>query len=303
MQNLLPLKSCEAAMAEFTARQKVLGYAEAVIRRDVQYLYRANRWLAKRNRTLLDIQYSDTKQLISQMYAGYSQAHIGVLRQAFQHWFGVPHASRTKTPVRGKWECWLSDYAGFMSNHRGLKPETVQYNISEVRRFLSKVFGAGKPNWQSLCVEDIWDYCMNRVRGAKPGYANSRLFMLRRFLQYVNSRGCCVAQLSHAVPHVASFATTPSAPITLTALQQRRFRAAFPKQPIWQSVSHSFEILLGFVSHTIHALRSHPTDCLDLLPGAPDRTSTRWHKSGNSSIMHDNSNHGLHLCVHSHTRR
>ena len=122
------------------------------------------------------------------------------------------------------------EYARFSTDHRGLRPGSVQDNISEARRFLTTLFGTDCAHWQRLHVEDIWRYCERCACGAKPGYVNKRLFALRRFLQYVHRRGSCAPQLSHFVPHIASFATTPTAPVALTIARQRRLLAAFPRK-------------------------------------------------------------------------
>lgn len=220
----------EAPFAAFIARLRAGGYAEITIRRDVQCLRRVARWLAGRNRGLLNIRCSDIDQLIHQMRQERSTGWVATVRQSLQHWFGDPQHSRTRPPLHGQWETWINDYARFLTDHRGLRAETVQDNISDTRRFLSAMFGTGRARWQRLRVEDIWRYSERCACGAKPGYANKRLFALRRFLQYVHSRGSCAAQLFHSVPHIASFSTTPMAPVALTLAQQRRLLAAFPRK-------------------------------------------------------------------------
>ena len=222
------LDDSEIAVAPFIARLLAQGYAEATIRRDVKCLRRVARWLAARDRGLSSVRCSGIDQLITQMWRGQSKAWLATLRQSLQHWVGSPQHSRFRPLPDGKWKNWVDDYARFLMDHRGLRAETVQDNISDIRRFLSAMFGTGCARWQRLRVEDIWRYSERCACGAKPGYANKRLFALRRFLQYVHSRGFCPAQLFHAVPHIASFTTTPAASVALTRAQQHRLLAAFP---------------------------------------------------------------------------
>jgi integrase/recombinase XerD len=220
--------ACQAAMAAFIARLRAGGYAEATISSDVKCLQRVARWLAGRGRGLTSLRCSEIDQLIKQMWRGQSKAWLAALRQSLQHWVGSPQRSRFRPLPDGKWRSLVDDYARFLIDHRGLRSETVQDNIYETRRFLSAMFGAGRARWQRVRVEDIWRYSECCACGAKPGYANKRLFAIRRFLQYVHGRGLCAAQLFHAVPHIASFATTPPAPVVLTRAQQQRLLAAFP---------------------------------------------------------------------------
>jgi site-specific recombinase XerD len=224
------LDDSEIAFAPFIARLRAQGYAEATIRRDVKCLRRVARWLAGRDRGLSAVQCSELDQVIKQMWRGQSKAWIATVRQSLRHWVDFPQRSRSSSRPRGQWENWVNDYARFLVDHRGLRAETVQDNISDARRFLSAMFGTGTARWQRLRVEDIWRYSERCAHGAKPGYANKRLFALRRFLQYVHGRGICPAQLFHAVPHVASFTTTPAAPVALTRAQQHRLLAAFPRR-------------------------------------------------------------------------
>jgi site-specific recombinase XerD len=218
-----------APFALLSDRLRAQGYAEATIRRDVKWLRRVARWLAGRGHGLSSIPCSEIDQVIKQMWCGQSKGWIATVRQALQHWVGSPQHSRFRPLPDGKWSNWVDDYARFLVDHRGLKADTVQDNISEARHFLSKMFGAGRARWQRLRVEDIWRYSERCACGAKPGYANKRLFALRRFLQYMHGRGLCSAQLFHAVPHVASFTTIPATPVALTRAQQQRLLAAFPR--------------------------------------------------------------------------
>lgn len=253
----------EIEFAAFIARLRAGGYAEITIRRDVQCLRRVGRWLAQRNRRLSAIRCSDIDQLIHQMRRGRGAGWVATVRQSLQHWFGDPQRSRTRPPLCGKWEGWVDDYARFLTDHRGLRTGTVQDNISEVRRFLSTIFGRGDARWQRLRVEDIWRYCERCGCGAKPGYANKRLFALRRFLQYVHSRGHCAAELFHSVPHVASFMTTPTVPVALTLVQQRRLLAAFPRHLVMSKRDRAMTLCmlaLGLRSVEVALLRLQDVD-------------------------------------------
>ena len=246
----------------FCDRLRSGGYNELTILRDRRRLSRVARCLG--NRGLSDLRCSDIEDLLAKMMKGRTRSWIGNFRQSLHRWFGVPGLSRhTGVQHRGQWEHWTDDYARFLADHRGLLSGTIQDNITEVKAFLAATFGTGRAQWAEVSVDRIWRYCERCAKGVKPGYANKRLFTLRRFLQFVHMRGACSSRLFHSVPHVASFKTASTPPPALSDAQRRRLLAAFPRRLPTGHRDHTMALCmmdLGLRSAEVALLRVQDVD-------------------------------------------
>lgn len=124
---------------------------------------------------------------------------------------------------------WLDDYLDFLTAHRGLAASTRENYGARLRQYLTWQFGASRPDWSKVQVEDIWRYADYCARSGKPITAKGKLGALRQFLDFVHLRGACSPQLARAVPKVANYRMSPVRTV-LSDAQRRRLLRSFDRR-------------------------------------------------------------------------
>jgi site-specific recombinase XerC len=116
------------------------------------------------------------------------------------------------------------EFARFLSAERGLKPVTVASYLRQVRHFLLQRFGQKELQLDELCLQDINQFILERVRHVRRSYAQLMVTALRSFLRFLQQRGTIAAELAAAVPAVANWRLS-HLPKTLAPAQVERLLA------------------------------------------------------------------------------
>jgi len=221
----------ERALVSFRSFLATRAYKRVMIDRHAGFMRRVARWRRlQRGGGLLGLHGRDVDLVLRDMLSGYRPVTVAIARSSLARWFDFRGESLRECKTRTATQrLWCGAYRLFLINHRGLRPDSIADNIREVALLVDALFGKKHARWNEVGVKQIWRYCEGCALGAKPGYANKRLSAIRRFLQFVHSRGACRAALANAVPHVASFAVASQPPAALSEEQRRRFLGAFSK--------------------------------------------------------------------------
>jgi site-specific recombinase XerD len=224
-----PPHSEHEMLSSFREHLHTRGYAEVIVRRYERFVRRVARWLRQRDRRLLDLDVSEVPRLLGRILRGRRMSTVSQCRCPLERWFefrgqNPRHAGDRRPP----WQQWCDAYRSFLTDHRGLQSDSVDDNLREARLLLEALFGRHAARWEAIKVPRVWRYCERCAHGAKPGYINKRLFAVRRFLQFVHARDGCPAELSHAVPHVASFVVASLPPAALTDVERQQLLRSFP---------------------------------------------------------------------------
>lgn len=163
------------------------------------------------------------------------------------------------TPALGRIE---QDFARFLSAERGLKPVTITAYLRTVRCFLLQRFGQDEFPLDTLCLQDVNRFILDRVRHVRRGYAKLMVTALRSFLRYLQQRGAITADIAAAVPSVANwrFSHLPKA---LTPAQvERLLRCCDRSTPMGQR-DHAILLLLARLGLRAGELVAMTLDDLD----------------------------------------
>jgi site-specific recombinase XerD len=210
----------------FVSYLKDRYHAQFTIGKDQWRLRQLARWLGARGRNLRSVDRQQVSDLVRRFMPGCVKKTAACYTQTLGRW--LKYKGRF-TPPAGlpPWQGWLDDYREFQIGHKGLLPITADGNIRDVRTFLKWQFGVRPAQWPAVSVRDIWRYCRHCARNGKPIHANGQLFATRRFLQFVQMRGACGAQLADAVQHVANFGQPTHHKPALSDRDRKRFIASF----------------------------------------------------------------------------
>jgi site-specific recombinase XerD len=118
-------------------------------------------------------------------------------------------------------ECIEQDFARFLSSERGLKPVTVTAYLRTVRCFLLQCFGQDEIRLDTLRLQDVNRFILDRVRHVRRGYAKLIVTALRSFLRYLQQRSTIAADIAAGVPSVANWRLS-HLPKALTPAQVER---------------------------------------------------------------------------------
>lgn len=223
----------EDALRAFEAYLCDRGYAGVIIGRHVRFMRHVAQWCRGHHTDLLEMRPEQGALAFGDLSRGRHGSTLSQCRCSFNRWFDFRGMRARGFPKRRErpagWQQWFEDYRLFLIDHRGLLPDTAAEDAREASLLMGALFGGTKSRWRQVDVKQIWSYCEHCVRGAKPSYANKRLRAIDRFLQFVHARGACRPELSHAVPHIASFAVARPAAQVLSRRQCKRLLQAFPR--------------------------------------------------------------------------
>jgi len=178
------------------------------------------RWLDGRDGDLEAVRREDVPRLLRDLSAsGSSEGSIRLIKAAIRRWlkFRGRFARERTVTVH---DTWVSDYLDFLLVHRGLKPSTRSFHERGARDYLDWQFGASRPHWSKVGVQDLWRYAERCARNRTPNWVRGKLLVLRRFLSFVHLRGACSWQLPRSLPKVADYGH--SSERTVLTPQQRQ---------------------------------------------------------------------------------
>jgi site-specific recombinase XerD len=209
----------------FAAFMRERGYSSWTIkeyrRRVAAVAYR----LAEERRGLSYLQRGRVSALLER-YLRNGSVDRRMYRSALHCWLKFRGRFAQRAPA---YHAWLDEYLDFLSTHRGLVASTRENYGTRVRLYLAWQFGAARPDWSKIQVEDIWRYADHCARAVKPITANGRLGALRQFLGFVHLRRACSPQLACAVPKIANYRMSPARSV-LNAAQCRRLLRSFDRR-------------------------------------------------------------------------
>ncbi len=217
----------------FVAHMREHGYSSSAVVQYRYYLVRAADWLAVHQRKLTSVTRREVPRLGRAIVPAPSFRSFCA---ALYRWlkFRQCYAVKPSAP----WGFWLSDFAAFLTDHRGFARLTSEGYAAYARRYLSWQFREGEARWGDVRPQDIWRYAEVCAEGHTSGYAKTRLGALRRFLGFVQLRGACSAQLVAAVPQVSNFRQRYS-PGGFSYLQWRKLLRSFDRQTAQGCCEHA----------------------------------------------------------------
>ena len=209
----------------FTVFLEQEGYAPTTVREKRQLLDDLSRWLKRRKlhpanldvqRFQLFLRSRARRHRTRRVDAATCRQLVGFLRRLGC----VPTAvEEIDTTALGRIE---QDFARFLSAERGLKPVTIiTAYLRTVRCLLLQRFGEDEFRLDTLCLQDINRFILDRARQVRRRYAQSMVTALRSFLRYLQQRGAITADIAAAVPGVANWRLS-HLPKALTPAQVER---------------------------------------------------------------------------------
>jgi site-specific recombinase XerD len=94
------------------------------------------------------------------------------------------------------------DFTHWMTEERGLVPETLRRYLPTVQRFLVGRFGKGPIRFGGLSAQDITQFVLRQAPGGGSSRAAAMSNALRTFLRFVRMRGEIATDLAAVVPSV-----------------------------------------------------------------------------------------------------
>jgi site-specific recombinase XerD len=192
---------------EFEALLADQGYASATVQSKLHLLDELSRWLKRRKLQAADLDERRINLFLKHRARRCSTQRgetftIGQLLSFLRGLDCIPINSEVvdATPM-GRLE---QEFARFLSAERGLKPVTVASYLRQVRHFLLQRFGQKELQLDELCLQDINQFILERVRHVRRSYAQLMVTALRSFLRFLQQRGTIAAELAAAVPAVAN---------------------------------------------------------------------------------------------------
>lgn len=95
------------------------------------------------------------------------------------------------------------DYAGFLTQERGLLQTTLNNYLPVARRFLISRFGSGRLRLDALRAHDVSAFILRDLAGFSPKRVQLATSALRSFLGHLYQTGRLATNLAAAVPTVA----------------------------------------------------------------------------------------------------
>ena len=186
------------------------GYRPKTVREHLCLIASLNRWLARRDRGLRDLN--------EQVVAGFLTRHLcrrknwcgalpamhrllGLLRKA-----GVTPPAKVIAPTPA--QRLVERYRQFLLDERGCVEGTVEHYARHAGRFLARRFGAGRVGLATLQACEVTEFVQCSARDHNLSKTQKVVTALRSFLRYLHYCGRLPRDLSSAVPAVAHWRLT-----------------------------------------------------------------------------------------------
>jgi site-specific recombinase XerD len=206
----------------YLAQVREQGYAAGSVYEQIHILKVCDRWMKQTGRDVRDLDETIMRDCLRRVSrhgygrnAGASTLRrlLGMLRR-----IGATPAAKT---CPSKIEQLIGAYEHFLLKDRNLVPHTVAHRRLAARRFLSETFGSRPLLLSRLRATDVTTFVRRHAADHGPAYAKHWVTGLRLFLRYLHYKGSISADLSLAVPSVASWSLS-TLPKHLPAAEVRR---------------------------------------------------------------------------------
>jgi integrase/recombinase XerD len=191
----------------YLAQAKAQGFAVASFKEQLHVLKVCGRWMKRTGREVHDLDEAAMLRCLRLVSRhGYGRnAGASTLRRllALFRRLGVapPGKPTRQTPL----ERLIGEYERFLLNDRNLSCESVSKLRLTARRFLSEQFGDGPLKFSTLCAPDVTQFIQRHAHDYGPFNARHLVGATRSLLRYLYYKELIDADLSLAVPSVASW--------------------------------------------------------------------------------------------------
>lgn len=204
-------------MGSFADEMRARGHTHAVVRVQLCFVARLNRWLERRR---LRVDKLDEARLEEFLRSKYRKRGLGIpktvssflehLRQAGV----VPVAADPRRRLTQS-EVIERDFTSWLKEQRGLAATTVGNYAAGARAFLGSRFGSGPVRLTRLNAAQITVFMTDHARRLGATSAQGMGTALRSFLRFLQQRGDVAGDLASSVPSVARWQLA-NLPATLT---------------------------------------------------------------------------------------
>ena len=194
----------------FTSLLSEKGYTNYSIKVKIRLVAKFSRWLNQQN-----LGFDDLKLELFDHFIKYQKTanpvrrgDLATLKLLLRHLSDagviLPSVLKIDNPF-GQIE---DGFAQYLSQERGLSPETLTTYIPLVRCFLSNCFKAGTIGLEKLCPKDITAFILSYTQSVKRSTAKLMVTSLRAFFRYLRFRGQIATDLAAFVPAISDWRLT-----------------------------------------------------------------------------------------------
>ncbi|MBS0343910.1 MAG: tyrosine-type recombinase/integrase [Proteobacteria bacterium] len=202
-----------AGINAFMAHLLDQGYAASSVHLETRLVSDFSRWLMVEGVALREITPAHADRFLRHR-ARYRRPRRGdrvaltrlltLLRERGEIAAPMPTATADATPA----EHLAREFAAYLRQERALAATTIAAYVPFAQWFLSERFGGERVNLRDLCATDVIGFVRRQAVHLHMKRAKTMTTALRSFLQYARYRGDVTADLSAAVPTVASWSRT-----------------------------------------------------------------------------------------------
>ena len=206
--NTGPLSPYLSIFASLLSEQ---GYTKFCIRTKIRFIGQLNYWLDQQHLGCNDLKLELFNHFIK--YRGTTEpirhGDLATFKLLLRHLAekGIIQVSTIRNDKNPFSEI-ESEFTQYLTNERGLSPDTLARYIPLVRCFLSEHFKTGTIRLEKLCPEDITKFILRYAQTVKRSTAKLMVTSLRSFLRYLWLRGLIDTDLAALVPTVSNWRLT-----------------------------------------------------------------------------------------------
>ncbi len=198
----------ESYLNSFTVLLSDLGYTKFSMKRKIRLVAQFSQWLHQQH-----LGVNDLKEEVFYSFIKYQGRQNPVRRGSFaalrlfvQHLRGLGVISSSTIEIEDNPFHWIEHgFAQYLSQERGLSPETLANYIPLVRRFLSYCFKTDRIQLDKLRPADITTFFLRYAQSVKRSTAKLMVTSLRAFFRYLRLRGEIFTDLAEFVPTVSDW--------------------------------------------------------------------------------------------------
>jgi site-specific recombinase XerD len=195
----------------FTSLLLEKGYTNYSIKVKIRLVAKFSRWLNQQN-----LGFDDLKLELFDHFIKYQKTanpvrrgDLATLKLLLRHLSDAGIILPSVIKIDDNPFCQIEDgFAQYLSQERGLSPETLTTYIPLVRCFLSNFFKAGTIGLEKLCPKDITAFILSYTQSVKRSTAKLMVTSLRAFFRYLRFRGQIATDLAAFVPAISDWRLT-----------------------------------------------------------------------------------------------